>query len=397
MLALLGISTFIIYAALKMKALEAWGVAVAGSILAIVVSPGNWIGLPIGIWALVVLTRPPVRLAFAQKPAGLDASTSVPRPTTERAGDSGRRWFFTTATVVLIGIGLVLLLIVGAGLVFTTLPAFVRARQVSQEQAALALRANATVLQAFTTNDVPLAGHLTVADDAWLLDAKGSQPVTLYEIADLDVGPGALFFEADLRTQDLEGRVYLELWCRVPGGGAVAARGRDHTLSGTTGWVSSQVPLLLAPGATPDRVRLNLVVEGTGRVWIRNVKLSHAPKAREPAGTEARPARPARRRHRFTTAEWCEGWNSTGAVSGRDPVPGRALPEWFPAVRRRRREEASWGGGTTASAPRVEACPRCGRGLRTSTAEALGRTGTHRGAAVDRAAAPHGNAAAEWC
>lgn len=280
LLALLVLSSFIIYAALKMKALEAWGVAVAGSILAIVVSPGNWIGLPIGIWALVVLTRPPVRLAFAQKSAGLDASTSVPNPATERAGDAPRRWFFTTATVVLIGVGLILLLIVGAGLVFTTLPAFVRARQVSQAQAALALRADATVLQAFTTNDVPVAGHLTVADDAWLLDAKGSQPVTLYELADLNVGPGALFYEADLRTADLEGRVYLELWCRVPGRGEVSVRGRDHTLSGTTGWVSSQVPLLLAPGATPDRVRLNLVIEGTGRVWIRSVTLSHAPRAR---------------------------------------------------------------------------------------------------------------------
>lgn len=177
-----------------------------------------------------------------------------------------------------------------------------RARQVAQAQAAQALYAHATILQAFTTNDVPVAGHLTVADDAWLLGAKGSQPVTLYELADLDVGPGALFYEADLRTADLEGWVFLGLWCRVPGRGEVSARGHGDALRDTTGWVSSQVPLLLAPGATPDRVRLNLVVEGTGRVWIRNVKLSHAPRARCPLGTGARPARPSRSRHRFTTA-----------------------------------------------------------------------------------------------
>lgn len=280
LLALLVVSGFIIYAALKMKALEAWGVALAGSILAIVISPGNWIGLPIGIWALVTLTRPHVKSAFDRKPARLDASPSVPHPTTERAGDSSRRWFFTTATVVLIGIGLVILLVVGAGLVFTTLPAFVRARQVAQAQAALALYPDATVLRAFTTNDVPIARHLTVSDDAWLLDSKETQHVRLYELANPGVGPGALFYEADLRTADLDGRVYLELECRVPGRGEVSVRGRDHTLGGTTGWVSSQVPLLLAPGATPDRVRLNVVVEGTGRVWIRNVKLSHAPKAR---------------------------------------------------------------------------------------------------------------------
>lgn len=49
---------------------------------------GNWLGLPIGIWALVALTRPPIRSAFAQKSARLDASASVRNPATERAGDA---------------------------------------------------------------------------------------------------------------------------------------------------------------------------------------------------------------------------------------------------------------------------------------------------------------------
>ncbi len=60
------IAAFIVYAALKMRELQQWGFAVAASILAMLpcISPCCVIGLPIGIWALVVLMRPEVKSAF---------------------------------------------------------------------------------------------------------------------------------------------------------------------------------------------------------------------------------------------------------------------------------------------------------------------------------------------
>ncbi len=60
------LSTLIIVAALKMKRLQAYGLAISASILGIV-SPVCLIGLPIGIWALVVLSQREVRAAFAQE------------------------------------------------------------------------------------------------------------------------------------------------------------------------------------------------------------------------------------------------------------------------------------------------------------------------------------------
>ena len=54
----------IIFAALKMKRLQAYGLAIAASIFAIIISPCNLIGLPIGIWALVVLSQREVGKAF---------------------------------------------------------------------------------------------------------------------------------------------------------------------------------------------------------------------------------------------------------------------------------------------------------------------------------------------
>ena len=61
------IGSVMIFAALKMKRLQAYGLAIAASILAIIISPSNLIGLPIGIWALVVLSQRDVRAAFAQQ------------------------------------------------------------------------------------------------------------------------------------------------------------------------------------------------------------------------------------------------------------------------------------------------------------------------------------------
>ena len=46
-----------IFAAVKMKRLQAYGLALTASIVTIIISPACLIGLPIGIWALVVLSR----------------------------------------------------------------------------------------------------------------------------------------------------------------------------------------------------------------------------------------------------------------------------------------------------------------------------------------------------
>ena len=66
--ALVGIliAAFVVFAWSKMKDLESWGLCVAASILVMIpcISPCCLIGLPIGIWCLVVLNRPEVKAAF---------------------------------------------------------------------------------------------------------------------------------------------------------------------------------------------------------------------------------------------------------------------------------------------------------------------------------------------
>ena len=60
------LSGVILFGGMKMKKLESYGLAMAASILAMIpcFSPCCLLGLPIGIWAVVVLAKPEVKSAF---------------------------------------------------------------------------------------------------------------------------------------------------------------------------------------------------------------------------------------------------------------------------------------------------------------------------------------------
>jgi hypothetical protein len=60
------IAVFLIYASTKMREASQWGLCMAASILALIpcISPCCLIGLPVGIWCLVVLTKPEIKAAF---------------------------------------------------------------------------------------------------------------------------------------------------------------------------------------------------------------------------------------------------------------------------------------------------------------------------------------------
>jgi hypothetical protein len=63
-----AISALIVYGAIKMMQMQSWGLAMTAAILAVipcVSSPCCVVGIPFGIWALVVLQRPEVKEAFA--------------------------------------------------------------------------------------------------------------------------------------------------------------------------------------------------------------------------------------------------------------------------------------------------------------------------------------------
>ena len=117
----LAIAGLIFLAGLKMRRLEAFGLSVGGAVLAILTAPGNLIGLPVGIWALAVLSHREIRSAFALKAQG----RSVPPPPPVTAG-AGGAW--KVVAVIVAGLILVLGVPVVATLASIVVPAFYKSR-----------------------------------------------------------------------------------------------------------------------------------------------------------------------------------------------------------------------------------------------------------------------------
>ena len=101
--------------------------------------------------------------------------------------------------------------------------------------------------------------------------------VRLFEIGDIDVEHARLIYQAKVRTEGVEGQVYLEMWCRFPGKGEFFSRGSETPLTGTTNWTTEETPFFLKKGENPDHVKLNLVINGRGTAWIDDIRLLKGP------------------------------------------------------------------------------------------------------------------------
>ncbi len=114
-------------------------------------------------------------------------------------------------------------------------------------------------------------------DGSLRIDATTPTTVRLYETGDLDIENARLIYRARLRTENLEGSVYLEMWCSLPGQGEYFSRALHDPLTGTTDWATQETPFFLQRGQNPDNVKLNLVIEGTGTAWIDDIVLLRGP------------------------------------------------------------------------------------------------------------------------
>ena len=107
--------------------------------------------------------------------------------------------------------------------------------------------------------------------------ATGPTVVRLFELGDIDIENARLIYQAKVRTKDVEGRVYLEMWCSFPGKGEFFSRGLTTSLSDTTDWTTQQTPFFLQKGDNPDNVKLNLVINGKGMAWIDDIQVMQGP------------------------------------------------------------------------------------------------------------------------
>ncbi len=116
-------------------------------------------------------------------------------------------------------------------------------------------------------------------------DGKGSLRITakepvvinLFETGDIDIENAYLVYSADIKTQDVTGNVFLEMWCVFKDIGEYFSRALNNPYTGTVDWTKQHTPFMLLEGQNPDNVKLNLVINGQGTVWIDNISLLKEP------------------------------------------------------------------------------------------------------------------------
>ena len=109
------------------------------------------------------------------------------------------------------------------------------------------------------------------------IDASGER--TVVHIADVPIdAPGLrrLAYRARLRSQNVTGKAYLEMWVVVAGKGELVSRTLHSVISGTTEWSTHEAPFFLEADQQARFAKLNVVVEGSGSVWVDGVSLRAA-------------------------------------------------------------------------------------------------------------------------
>src|SRR4030066_838324 len=122
-------------------------------------------------------------------------------------------------------------------------------------------------------------------DKAVSSDGNGSLRITateptvvrLFEVGDIDIENARLIYQAKVRTEGIDGKVYLEMWCNFSGKGESFSRGLQTPLTGTTNWTSAETPFFLKKAENPDNIRLNIVIDGKGTAWIDDIRLLKGP------------------------------------------------------------------------------------------------------------------------
>ena len=116
--------------------------------------------------------------------------------------------------------------------------------------------------------------HSSDGRGCFRIDGNGGR--TVVELADVAIEAPKLprlSYRAKLRSEDVAGRAYLEMWVTVRDRGEFFSRALHSQLSGTSDWSTHEAPFFLEPDQVPTRARLNVVIEGSGSVWVDAITL----------------------------------------------------------------------------------------------------------------------------
>lgn len=133
-------------------------------------------------------------------------------------------------------------------------------------------------LRSFGSDDATInQDAVSLEDDVLMVEVAEENSIRLFDVHEPGVDNCILTYRSELKTEDANGRVFLEMWCRFAGRGEFFSKGFDQAVKGTNDWSFHEIPFFLKPGQTPDLIKLNLATEGKAKVWLRNIELLHTP------------------------------------------------------------------------------------------------------------------------
>lgn len=145
--------------------------------------------------------------------------------------------------------------------------------------------AQAEDLKRLSLDDPSVASPKVMADTKEKVEGTSSLMITtqwptticLGEVTGPDIDNAKLIYSARVKTElKNKGTAFLELWAHV-GGGQFFSKGMTDAVSEKSDWKTIQTAFIFQKGQKPDKVTLNLVINGKGTVWIDDVVLSEEP------------------------------------------------------------------------------------------------------------------------
>jgi hypothetical protein len=106
------------------------------------------------------------------------------------------------------------------------------------------------------------------------IETTGPIVVPLYVVNDVRIDDTQIIYEAKVKSEGLKGQAYLEMWCVFRDKGEFFSRGFDSVIAGTSDWKTIRTVFNLRKGDMPDQIKLNVIVNGVGTVWIDDITLS---------------------------------------------------------------------------------------------------------------------------
>lgn len=113
------------------------------------------------------------------------------------------------------------------------------------------------------------------------IDCEDTTTAYLFVLRDIPVERPKLVWEVYCKSKDLKGKAFLEIGVQIPGKYGKGVETFLHcsrdSLCGTTDWEKMEVEFLVMEKRKVDIAQLNMIVEGSGTVWIDQVRLTVLP------------------------------------------------------------------------------------------------------------------------